>query len=110
MSQEQQRNFIKWSARKKTFDWGWESLSVGIYLPDLLRLPMTSKGYVNIKIASKKSWADEYGNTHSIYEDDYDPNGTKSPNRDGIILADKMEWKASSSMTSNDNVDDDLPF
>jgi len=66
-----ERNFVKGSARLKTFDNGWEVMNVSLNLEDLQRLPQV-KWYVKICIAKKKE-KDQYGNTHMIYEDTYVP-------------------------------------
>jgi len=51
---------------------------------------MTSSGYINIEIGKRKK-VDQYGNTHFIYEDEYDPNGVKKINGDFVKIADKFE-------------------
>ncbi len=98
------KNYIKGNWKEKVFDNGWSVIKLWLYLPDLLRLPMTSSGYINIEIGKRKK-VDQYGNTHFIYEDEYDPNGVKKINGDFVKIADKFEWKE-----DKYNVDEDLPF
>lgn len=96
-----EKNYIKWSARERVFDNGWSIIRLSLYLPDLLRLPMTEKWYISVQVWKKKE-VDEYDNTHYVYEDDYDPKWYRSKNQKTIALADEMEWKKI-------GVEDDLP-
>ena len=104
-----EKRFVKGSAKKKTFENWWEVIKVNLLMSDLLRLPMNSKGYVYLEIASKKNWADEYWRTHNISLDEYDPDDTRKVNKDMEKVADYLDWT-----TTKVNIwewaEDDLPF
>ena len=87
-----EKRFVKGSAKKKVFDNGWEVIKLNLSVSDLLRLPMTSKWYVSLNVASKKDWADQYGNTHNISLDDYDPQWYKWVNPNMVKVADYLDW------------------
>ena len=108
----QERRFVKGSAKKRTFENGGEVIKVNLSIADLLRLPMNRKGYVYLEIASKKNWPDEYGRTHNISLDEYDPEDTRRENPDMKKVADYLEGNISKVHLEEWKDDDwnDLPF
>jgi len=71
------KNYIKGSAKAKTFDNGGTNIKVDLLFSDLEKLPRNAAGYIRIIISEMKN-VDAYGNTHSIYEDDWTPSPTSA--------------------------------
>jgi len=86
------KNYIKWSAKMVKTQY-WEILNLSLSLEDLQRLPQY-KWYVRLTIAPRKE-PGQYGDTHSIFENDYQPN-----------------WQSSNDTpsSSTNTEDEDLPF
>jgi hypothetical protein len=92
-----EKTYIKGSARAKKFDNGGHVINVSINLNQLTKLPHQESGgekYVRFTIASRRE-PDDWGNTHSIYNDGWTPDGNKSGSK-----------KASSSKKKDDIFDD----
>lgn len=108
----QEKRFIKGSAKKKTFENGGEVIKVNLSVADLLRCPMNRKGYVYLEIASKKNWPDEYGRTHNISLDEYDPEGVRNVNENMVKVADYLDWNTDKVHIEEGKDDswNDLPF
>lgn len=81
--------YIKWQWRIKYFDWWWHSIWISISLIDLLKLPVSEKWFVQIKVQSKRD-TDERGNTHYIAEDEYDPKWLRHVDQDCLDLSLKL--------------------
>lgn len=50
-----------------------EMLNLSFKLEDLQKI-VNERGYVNVTVTQMKE-ADKYGNTHTVYENDYKPQG-----------------------------------
>ena len=72
MAKNSTKNYISGSAKKVTFADGGEIINLDLKLADLAALPANERGYIKITISERKT-VDEYGNTHSIYENAYVP-------------------------------------
>jgi hypothetical protein len=72
MAKNSTKNYISGSAKKVTFADGGEIINLDLKLSDLAALPANERGYIKITISERKT-VDEYGNTHSIYENAYVP-------------------------------------
>lgn len=97
MSNKSTRNWIKGSARSVKFANGGEIINLSLNLDELNKLP-NNKGYIQISIATKEE-TDQYGNTHSVYENDFKPEkqtGAKA--------------KTNYTPKTQEEADDDLPF
>jgi hypothetical protein len=66
------KNYIKGSAKEQVFDNGGSVINVDLLFSDLEKLPRNQAGYIKIRV-SKLKQADQYGSTHSVYENDYKP-------------------------------------
>ncbi len=70
------KNYIGGSARAHTFNNGGEVINLSLCWEDLQAIAKTpsksGKHYIKVVIASKRE-EDQYGNTHSMYEDDFKP-------------------------------------
>lgn len=97
MSKTSTRNWIKGSAREITFGNGGSIINLSLNFDELEKLPR-EKGYIRISVASKES-PDNYGNTHSVYENDFVPDKSKAGTA-----------KSSPASRTQESTDDDLPF
>jgi len=70
-STKKSKNYIKGSAKQVIFDNGGDLINVDLKLEDLQKIA-NERGYVRIVVAPLRS-TDSYGNTHSIYENDFVP-------------------------------------
>ncbi len=86
--------FVKWSAKKITFNDGWSIVNISIKKEDFNSLP-ESKWYVKLVLCEKRN-TDEYWNTHYVKLNEWKPDGEKTE-------------KTQSNITANE-LDDDLPF
>lgn len=66
------KNYIKGSFRKLNSKTAGEVIIASVLVSDIVKLA-NDKGYANIVISERRE-ADQYGNTHYAYENDYDPN------------------------------------
>jgi hypothetical protein len=64
-----QKTFVRGSAREKIFDNGGRILNVSLNVDDITAYA-NDKGYAPLVVAERAE-ADDYGNTHYIYIDDY---------------------------------------
>lgn len=71
-TEAKKKNYVKGSAKEHVFENGGSILHVDLKVDDLKRLPINEAGYVKLNI-SKLPNPDNYGNTHSIYENDWKP-------------------------------------
>ena len=77
--EKKKKNYIKGSARQRDFKGDNHLINVDLLLSDLqTKLPVNEAGYVKITLSKLKE-PDRYGNTHSIYENDFVPQA--QPNR-----------------------------
>lgn len=66
------KNYIRGWAKQITTKFG-PILKLMLNIEDLNALPKTEKWYIKLVVAQRKEvW--QYGDTHSVYEDDYVPN------------------------------------
>jgi hypothetical protein len=61
--------------KEKKFDNGGTIVNFSIHVPDLPT--PNEKGYVNLTLAGMRQ-TDQYGNTHTIYINDFQPKGKAS--------------------------------
>lgn len=98
MAKGYDKNYIKGSAKEIAFDNGGRLLNMSLLKEDLVNLPANDKGYVQITAAEKRE-TDQYGNTHSVYEDTYVPKEKKQGKPSPRKAAPQIE-----------DDEDDLPF
>lgn len=100
------KQYIKGSIKELKFDNG-SKLVASLLLEDLAKAA-NEKGYVSIAISERKE-ADQYGNTHYAYVNDYKPKekGGAAPKRD--MTAAKTELKKPK-FKQEASAEDDLPF
>lgn len=65
------KNYLKGSAKVKTFSNGGHVIHVDLLLSDIQKLPVNERGYIKIDLLSVKD--DKYGNDYSITENDFVP-------------------------------------
>ena len=95
----EQKNYIGGSGRRVTFQNGGELLNMYLKFDDLASLPKDKNGYIKI-VAAERREPDDYGNTHSVYED------TFVPKKD----AGEAKTKTKPAPAKEDDGGDDLPF
>lgn len=71
------KNYISGSARQVDFGSGDPIINLDLKLEELNNLPVSDKGYIRLTIAKRKS-VGNYGETHSVYENDFVPDKSKS--------------------------------
>lgn len=96
-----QKNFIKGSAREVEFSNGGSVLNISLNMQQLQELEQT-KGYVNLTISARRE-ADQYGNTHMIYENTFKP-------KEGAQAATPKAKPAAKKAAPDGDTEDDLPF
>lgn len=99
MAETKKKNYIKGSAKEHVFDNGGSVIHIDMKLEDLKKIA-NERGYVKVTV-SKLKQTDDYGNTHSVYENDYKPAEKKA------APAAKTPLKAKAKDTLPG---DDLPF
>lgn len=77
ISTKKTKNYISGSARQVDFESGDSVINLDLKLEDLNNLPVSEKGYIRLVVAKRKS-VGNYGETHSVYENDFVPDKTKS--------------------------------
>ena len=97
------RNYISGSAVEKVFSEDFSIINIDMLLSDVLKLPVNPKGYIKICVANVKGGEDRYGNTHSVYENDFVPDPKK---KGASSKPTDVPYKG----RIDENVDDDLPF
>jgi hypothetical protein len=97
------KDYIKGSARQVNFNGGGYLINIDILASEFERIPKTNTGYVKLTLAPLKTSPDKYGNTHSIYVNDFVP--TKQVD----TIADKSK-KAKKVELPKGGPTDDLPF
>ena len=63
------KNYV-WSWREFVFQDGGSIVNLSLKKEDIDKLPVSEKWYIAITVAAKKE-ADQYGNTHNVYENTY---------------------------------------
>lgn len=104
-TEKKKKNYVKGSAKEVIFANGGSLVHIDILIEDLKRLPVNERGYVKLTL-SKLPEADRFGNTHTLYENDFKPNeaGAKGQAaKAGVKAFPKAEFKGAAS-------NDDLPF
>lgn len=76
LSTKKTKNYISGSAREVEFENGDSIINLDLKLSDLNDLPVSEKGYIRLTVAPRKS-PGTYGETHSVYENDFKPDKTK---------------------------------
>ena len=67
--------YLKCSAKAKTFDNGGQVIKLGFKVDDLIALAkkhVNERGYLNLVIGERRE-VGQYGDTHSVALDDYQP-------------------------------------
>jgi hypothetical protein len=72
MSKNSKKNYVRGSAKERSFGDGGAVINLDLNLSDLNSLPVTEKGYVKIVVAQRQA-EDQYGNTHYVYENTFVP-------------------------------------
>lgn len=70
--------YLKCSAKQKDFEWG-SVINVGIKVEDLaafVKAHKNERGYINLTISPRREIG-QYGDTHSITLDTYQPSGRR---------------------------------
>jgi len=70
------RHFVG-SGKEKVFDNGGSVINFSIKKADLDACKLSEKGYYFLTISARKE-ADQYGNTHSVYENTFEKKETDS--------------------------------
>jgi hypothetical protein len=97
MSDPKKKIYLKCQAKEFAFPNGGVVINVGVRAEELIAFAHqhgNSNGYVNLTI-SKRREPSQYGQTHSVYLDTYEP---------------KPQTVPPSSMDSDVDYDDDIPF
>lgn len=68
---KKKKNYIKGSAREKVFDNGGRVINIDLNVSELAAIA-NDKGYAKITLSELRE-PDMYGNTYSIYENDFVP-------------------------------------
>lgn len=99
------KKYIKGSAKQVVFNEGSGNesriINVDMLLEDLLSLSVTEGGYVKITIAERRE-KDQYGNTHSVYENSFKAEKGKSST--------KADLKPMPAAAPQEQSGDDFPF
>lgn len=69
------KQYLRCSAKEKTFRNGNAIINIGVKVEDLIAFAKAhgnERGYLNLVISPRRSKG-EYGDTHSVYLDDYTP-------------------------------------
>lgn len=72
------KNYIKGSGRARQFDNGGENIYLSLLFSDLESLPRNEDGYIRLVVSELRE-PDKFGNTHSIFENDWKPDPNKKP-------------------------------
>lgn len=97
------KNYIKGSFRNYEFDNGDSKMVMSVFVDDLVKI-QNDKGYASVVLAERRE-ADDYGNTHYLYENDYKPKGKASKDKPKSKKGDLKAPKY-----SEDVSDGDTPF
>ena len=81
ISTKKEKNYISGSARQVDFESGDPIINLDLKLEDLNNLPVSEKGYIRLTVAKRKS-PGNYGETHSVYENDFVPDKSKGAAKD----------------------------
>ena len=75
-TEKKKKNYLKGSAKQRDFGPDNYIINIDLLLSDLqAKCPVNERGYVKISISKLKE-PDQYGNTHSIYQNDFVPSTT----------------------------------
>lgn len=100
------KNYIKGSARKRTFDNGGNVINLDLLVSEVAAIA-NEKGYAKLTLSELRE-PDMYGNTHSIYQNDWVPDG-KGVAKSATPAPAAKSTKAAPAKKSYDSTDD-LPF
>ncbi len=106
------KNYLKGSAREVKFSNGGSIINVDFLLSELQALPVNEAGYVKIVIAENSKGPDRFGNTHSVYENDFVPSKEASEAKKAQLAAQKNDFKSPGrpAQFKGRTNSDDLPF
>lgn len=71
------KQYLKCSAKEKEFRTGGSVIRLGVKVEDLIAFAKqhgNERGYLNLSIIKRRS-VGQYGDTHSVSLDDYEPQG-----------------------------------
>lgn len=102
------KNYIKSGAREFKFTDGNSVINLDLNLAALQALPISEKGYVRITI-SKRDKPDDFGNTHSVYENTFVPDPTKKGKNGTDVKVDNTGGPTVSGPARYKKTDD-MPF
>lgn len=77
ISTKKKKNYISGGARRVEFGDGSSIINLDLKLSDINDLPVSEKGYIRLTVSERKE-TDQFGNTHSVYENDFVPDKSKS--------------------------------
>lgn len=69
------KTYLKGSAKERQFGNGGSVINIGVKAEDLIafaKAHANERGWVNLTVAQRKT-PSQYGDTHSVYLDDYTP-------------------------------------
>jgi hypothetical protein len=95
------KNYIKGSIREIQFNDDSSKLVLSILVSDLAKIA-NDRGYASVVINKRKE-TDQYGNTHYMYENDYNPEAAKKDAKKGAAPSKKADLK-------KPKFHDDAPF
>lgn len=109
-STKAKKNYVKGSAKGKVFSNGGEVINLDLKIEGRIIgstgvIEPNEAGYAKITI-SKLPKPDDYGNTHSIYENDFKPDANKKAPKAKTAIAGTPRKAVPSGSSS----DDSLPF
>lgn len=97
------KKYVRGSAKEVTFDGSSSIINLDLNVEDLQSLPVSASGYIKITVAKRRE-TDQYGNTHSVYENTFKADKSKAKkSEDGAL---KPMPKAARPVEESD----DLPF
>lgn len=100
------KNYIKGSARQKQFDNGGTVINLDLLVSEVQAIA-NEKGYAKITLSELRE-PDMYGNTHSIYQNDWVPDAKATPQGVKDLLPAKQATKPAGKKSYD--ATDDLPF
>lgn len=76
-STKKKKNYISGGARRVEFGDGSSIINLDLKLAELNDLPVSEKGYIRLTVSERKE-VDQFGNSHSVYENDFVPDKSKA--------------------------------
>lgn len=97
------KKYIRGSAKEVTFDGSSSIINLDLNVEDLQTLPVSPSGYIKITVAKRRE-TDQYGNTHSVYENTFKADKSKAKSKEGA----ELKPMPKTARPAEDS--DDLPF